>query len=400
MKWRRSDLTYCTNVHPAEDVTAVKAVIQGPLSNIRQIRRLDRMGSGLWLSREVADELCRSEKSLQTFADHLKAHDIELFTLNGFPYGDFHAERVKQQVYQPDWTDDRRLSYTLDLAGILAHVLPGSIAEGTISSVPLGFTPGWNDPHHQTALEKLSRCMHGLDEIRRSSGRSIRLCLEMEPGCVLERTPQLIHLFAAELPTTMRQIGLHPDLLQRHLGTCFDVCHQAVMFEDCYASLQAIHQADIPIGKIQISSALQLSDPSNPTGRGELARFNEARYLHQSCYRDDEDRIHRALDLDQALQTFPETKPWRCHFHIPIQSRLLASKRLNTTQGQILRTLDFLSDYPEVHPHLEVETYTWQVLPEAIRPSNETELVEGLTAELTWLEQAMSARGLLQDDAR
>lgn len=397
MKWRCSDLTYCTNVHPGETATEVQSVIEGPLAAVRRNRQLSRMGSGLWLSREAATELCQSDIALQTFTRSLQTNGIELFTLNGFPYGNFHAGRVKQQVYQPDWSSDQRLDYTLDLAGILAKVMPSGKPEGTISSVPLGFIPNWNDSCQQAAMGRLGRCISSLDRLRQETGRSIRICLEMEPGCVLERTDQLIPLFGEHLPRALTERGLDPGLIRQHLGICFDVCHQAVMFEDTYVSLRRIHHAEIPIGKIQISSALELIDPTDPVGRQELAQFIEARYLHQSCYRDADNQPQRVMDLDEALQTFPHSVPWRCHFHVPIQSRQLISHRLGTTQDQIFRALDFLRDHPDIHPHLEVETYTWQVLPAAVRPTNESALVAGLSAELEWLEQALLTRGLLQE---
>ncbi|RDH88471.1 MAG: AP endonuclease [endosymbiont of Escarpia spicata] len=398
--WHRSDLTYCTNVHPSETLEQLLAVIDGPLSAVRQARRLPNMGSGLWLSRTAATKALASDKAYLAFSQTLDANGIDLFTLNGFPFGDFHSKRVKEQVYQPDWTEEARLLYTLDLAVILAGVMPPERQEGTISSVPLGFGPDWSEARQATALDTLCLCIGGLYEIHQETGCSIRLCLEMEPGCVLEETDRLIPFFTRELPRALEQLQMDPDLLFQHLGICFDVCHQAVMFEDAYESLSRIHQAGIPVGKIQISSALELSNPANQSARNELAEFIETRYLHQSCHLDENNQVQRVMDLDQAVETFPRTTPWRSHFHIPIQTRELASGSLGTTQDQILRTLDFLLDHPDFHPHLEVETYTWQVLPEAIRPKDEPALIEGLSAELEWLEQAMQSRGLLQETSQ
>ncbi len=398
--WHRSDLTYCTNVHPSETLEQLLAVIDGPLAAVRQERRLANMGSGLWLSHTAATKLLASDKAYRAFSRTLDANGIDLFTLNGFPYGDFHAKRVKECVYLPDWSDDTRLLYTLDLAVILAGVMPPEQQEGTISSIPLGFAPDWGEARQERALNSLCRCIGALHEIHQETGCSIRLCLEMEPGCVLETTDQLIPLFAREVPRALEQQQMDPNLLFQHLGICFDVCHQAVMFEDVYESLSRIHQAGIPVGKIQISSALELCNPASQTARNELAEFIETRYLHQSCHLDENNQVQRALDLNQAMETFPQTTPWRSHFHIPIQTRELVTGSLGTTQDQILRTLDFLLDHPDFHPHLEVETYTWQVLPEAIRPKDEPALIEGLSAELEWLEQAMLSRSLLQETSQ
>jgi hypothetical protein len=168
------------------------------------------------------------------------------------------------------------------------------------------------------------------------------------------------------------------------------------MFEDTYAAMRRIVDAGIHIGKIQVSSALELADPEDDEARAALAGFIEAKYLHQSCSRDRQGRLHSVLDLDQAFSALPASAPWRVHFHVPIQAQSLICDGLRTTQREIGRTLDFLRDNPDLHPHLEVETYTWSVLPPAIRPDGES-IVDGLAAELQWLETEMRQRDLLLD---
>jgi len=219
----------------------------------------------------------------------------------------------------------------------------------------------------------------------------------MEPGCVLESTDALIPFFSTELPDFFISRGHDPNLINRYLGICYDVCHQAVMFEDTYQSLTRIHEAGISIGKIQISSALELKDPKDKSARDSLHGFIEQKYLHQSRCLDNNNKLYDVMDLDQAFTDFPEDFAWRTHFHVPIQAQTLISDGLTTTQDEICRTLDFLRDHPELHPHLEVETYTWTALPEQIRPKDESTLVDGLCAELHWLETEMQKRGLLQD---
>jgi len=395
--WCRSELTYCTNVHPGENLQQVEAVIRGPLHKVRQNRALDVMGGGLWLSNATALKLS-SDESLKAFAEQLLQNGISLFTLNGFPTQGFHAQRVKQAVYHPDWSEPERLHYTLRLAHILSALLDSDQAEGTISSVPLGFAPEWNPTRNTLAREALCQCLLGLDKIHQQSGRRIRLCLEMEPGCVLESTDELIPYFTSELPQHMRDHGLDPGLIDRHLGICFDVCHQAVMFEDCYDSLSRIHAAGIKIGKIQISSALQLNTPEDSDARNSLAGFIEDKYLHQSRCIDDSGQLLKVMDLDQAFTDFPRAGAWRTHFHVPIQAETLISDGLGTTQREIGRTLDFLRDNPGIHPHLEVETYTWTALPEEIRPKDNDMMIDGLTAELQWLESEMQSRRLLREE--
>lgn len=393
--WGRSSLVYCSNVHPAESLSDVRALISGPLSGIRNKRSLPFMGSGLWLNAAVARTLTHVDGELVRFNALLEENAIRLITLNGFPYGDFHGDSVKERVYTPDWSLAERLDYTLQLATILARFLPLNEAEGTISTLPIGLNC---DPQtYASALRMLCEAVLELHLLEKQFGRRIRLCLEMEPGCMVESTGQLIRLFTQELPATAHETGLDAELLHQHLGICFDVCHQAVMFEDPYQSLQKIHAAGIVVGKIQVSSALELQRPQDDEARLALAEYVEPRYLHQVRARCANGKIRGVMDLPQALQTgdMPRDVPWRVHFHVPIQTDAVADGRLVTTQSAIERTLDFLVDQPTVTPHLEVETYTWQVLPDALRPQTEEDLENGIVAELAWLESQMRQRHLL-----
>jgi hypothetical protein len=309
----------------------------------------------------------------------------------------FHAKHVKQAVYRPDWSEPQRLDYTLMLARVLARLMASDAPVGTISSLPLGFGSHWDSARQVCSMNALFVCVVELDRIYRQTGKQIRLCLEMEPGCVLQDTDGLIDFFTRELATHANDKGLDKHLIARHLGICFDVCHQAVMFEDVYQALDRIHKAGIAIGKIQISSALELRNPDNTDARAALSRFTEEKYLHQTVCRDDDGRLIQAPDLAQAFNSLPRTHSWRVHFHVPVQAETLVSEHLGTTQYAIGQALDFLRDNPELHPHLEVETYTWTVLPEEIRPKDDRMIVDGLGGELRWLEGEMERRNLLLD---
>ena len=68
----------------------------------------------------------------------LEEKNCYVFTINGFPYGNFHGERVKEQVYRPDWSNPDRLEYTVLLFEILEKLLqPGE--EGSVSTLPGSF---------------------------------------------------------------------------------------------------------------------------------------------------------------------------------------------------------------------------------------------------------------------
>ncbi|MCP3868258.1 MAG: metabolite traffic protein EboE [Gammaproteobacteria bacterium] len=399
--WSRSRLAYCSNVHPAGSLAQLSGVVRDQISGVRRLRGLDTMGSGLWLEAGVARELVSSSHALNEFTTLLTESGLELFTLNGFPYGNFHQGSVKQKVYQPDWADPTRFDYTLNLARILAHCLPSDCSEGSISTLPLGYAPDWNRQRNDQALNALCRMALALSKLRQRSDRHIRICLEMEPGCVLESTDQAIQLFSRRLPEAGRRCGVSESILADHLGVCYDICHQAVMFEHPRESLSRISDADIRVGKIQVSSALELPAPSITDLKPLLQPFSEPIYLHQVRTLDHRSQVCGAEDIPQALtgKHLPRINPWRIHFHVPIQARSMEHERLGTTQTEIEEVLDYLQSH-SIRPHLEVETYTWQVLPRFLRPDSDVQLQQGIARELDWLEGAMGRRGMLEETNR
>jgi len=296
----------------------------------------------------------------------------------------------------PDWSDPRRRDYTLALAGLLAECLPPHAWEGTISTMPLGFQPTWTRARHAAALTALVAMARELGELAQRHGHAIRVCLEMEPGCVLERTDQVVELFTRDLPAAAAKLGVDAALLDAHLGVCFDICHQAVMFEDAQAALARLAAANVHVGKIQVSSALEAVLPAQ--ARAALAHYDEPRYLHQVRTAPLADGTQAGvMDLGAALEPdgLPDSAAWRVHFHVPIQADALADGMLTTTRAEIGKVLDYLAREPGLHPQLEVETYTWHVLPPDVRPADDEALIDGLAAELAWLEGELAARKLL-----
>jgi len=394
--WQRGELAYCSNVHPAATLAAVQRDTLPAISAVRERRGLAAMAAGLWLSADAAAALAADAQARAAFAAALDAAGLHLITLNGFPFGDFHGAQVKRGVYRPDWADPARAEYTLQLAHLLAALLPDGVVDGTISTLPLGLARDWDAQRQAAALAALCRLAAGLAALHAETGRQIRVCLEMEPACVLERTAQTLDLFRRLLPAAADRLGVPQDVLQAHLGVCFDVCHQAVMFESPGEALAQLAAADIVVGKVQVSSALVFDAGSGHDPAEALGDYAEPRYLHQVLTRDDDGRPFGTLDLPQALAGgLGRAHPWRVHFHVPIQAAGLDHPALGTTQGAILEALDFLAAHPGQRPHLEVETYTWQVLPEGLRPGDPVALCAGLADELGWLEQAMRVRGLL-----
>ena len=373
-------LSYCTNVHPGRTLEEVRRGLHTYTSRL-QAELGKPVAAGLWLAAPVVSELLAQPTALQTFARELRDLGLTCYTLNGFPFGDFHSARVKENVYLPDWTTSERLEYTVGCAQVLASLLPEG-AEGSISTVPLGFK-GFAHPlgFADQCANQLYQLARRLEQLSVETGRTIRLAIEPEPFCVLETTPETLAFFARlwERAPDARTL----DAARRHLGVCYDVCHQAVEFEDVPASIASLAQAGIRINKVHITCAIEVAAPAaHPDALVALARYVEPRYLHQTIGRTAAGSLVRSVDLSQALTGQPpreylEAQAWRVHFHVPVNAEQLGP--LGTTRPQIGEALGAVAalDYA---PHLEVETYTWEVLPEA--PTQSPELVAGLTREL------------------
>lgn len=369
-------LGYCTNVHPGRSVAEVEAGLDRYTVPVRE--RLGRpVAAGLWLARPVLDELLATPNGVARFADGLAARGLSCHTLNAFPYGDFHAARVKENVYRPDWAAPERLAYTTGCAAVLAALLPAK-TDGSISTLPLGFK-GFTHPAGFTAAvtRQLVECARLLHRLREDTGRTVRLAIEPEPFCMLETTAEAIAFFEQ----LWRAAGPAEEAARTHLGICFDVCHQAVEFEDVGSAVRELDRAGVRINKVQISCAVQLDRPvANPEGLAALRQYIEPRYLHQTFARCPDGRVIGAVDLTDELLTSPPpgfatADCWRVHFHVPVDADRLGP--LGTTRPAVAATLAAVArlDYA---PHLEVETYTWEVLPGVSPP----DLAAGLAREL------------------
>ena len=397
MGWSKNQIGYCSNVHAGESAIQVEENIIRYTSPLRQNRGLASMQHGLWLSKQACKDYFTDSHKLARLKKLLIDHQLLVVTLNVFPVGNFHAERVKQAVYRPHWGERERLDYTLMAAEILASLLPDSNTFGTLSSLPLGYAQQWNDKDQTHALEFLCATVIGLAKLEMSSGKHIQLCLEMEPGCVLQRTPELIDFFQQQLPPVAKQYNITLDQLYRYLGICFDVCHQAVMYENIYNSLNSIVKAEINIGKIQVSSALRVNNPNQSEVKSWLSEFAESRYLHQTTGIDKQRNTLFSDDLELALidSDFAKLDEWRIHFHVPVHVSTLGEQWIKTTAADIKTVFLFLYEHPECKPHLELETYSWNVLPPQHRPGNDEELILGIQSELDFIETSLNQQGLL-----
>lgn len=371
-------LSYCTNVHPGRSVAEVEEGLDRYTLPIRSGYG-SPLAAGLWLAAPVVRELESTPSALQRFAEGLNRRGLACYTLNAFPYGDFHSARVKENVYLPDWSAPSRLDYTLACARVLATLLPEN-TEGSISTVPLGFKP-FDQPADfaDRCAGQLIQLARGLDQLQATTGKTIRLAIEPEPFCVLETTAETVSFFD-RLRVRAADAG-SLELVRKYLGVCYDICHQAVEFEDVAASIRTLADADIRINKVHITCAIEVTNPgSDLTARQALGRYIEPRYLHQTFARTAAGEIVRQVDLDERLtqappQSFQDAPMWRIHFHVPVDAEHLGP--LGTTRGELKKALAALPELSYA-PHLEVETYTWEVLPEATAP----DIVDGFTREL------------------
>jgi len=373
MTLSRLPLSYCTNVHPGRSLVEVQDGLTRFTLPIRE-RFGEPLAAGLWLSRPVIDEL-QAADSLARFADFLRERELPCYTLNAFPYGDFHSDRVKEQVYLPDWTHSDREYYTLNCARVLAALLPDGI-DGSLSTVPLGFKALAKSPDFlDWCLARIITTAEGLARLHDHTGRTVRLAIEPEPLCVLETTDETVAFFQ-RLRDRAESAG-QLDAVREHLGVCYDVCHQSVEFEDVAASIRQLVAADIRINKVHISCAIEAKNPTrDPAVREALLRYVEPRYLHQTFA--GSRAWHTDLDRELVKSPPPEFAAadiWRVHFHVPVDAERLGP--LGTTRADLQRALAVLPELPYA-PHLEVETYTWEVLPDGGR----TELVDGFAREL------------------
>jgi sugar phosphate isomerase/epimerase len=371
-----SRIAYCTNVHAGADLAETEAQLA---EHAATVRRLVAPGGmlpiGLWLSAMAAGTL-DSRRAVLAFRERLAALGLEVVTLNGFPFIDFHDHVIKHAVYEPHWGRPERLAYTIRLANILVDLLPDHVREASISTVPIGWRATFTNEGCAAsvgiAVSQLEAMAAHLRHIERERGVLIHVDLEPEPGCLLDRAHHVVDLFD--------QCFSRSSDVRRYIGVCHDICHSAVMFEAQADAIDAYAAAGIRVGKIQVSSAIE-ADGSREALEA-LREFDEPKYLHQTCVKlASSNEIRFFEDLRPALGV-PPKGTFRTHFHVPIHIGNVGP--LRTTRDEITTCLRALS--PDAAPTIEVETYAWGVLPQALRPST---LAEGIAEEIRWLRGAV-----------
>lgn len=382
-------VAYCTNIHRGESWAEVLAALEHHTLAVRDRvlgNRETPFAIGLRLSARAARELS-DPAQLSGFRHWLDRHRAYVFTINGFPFGEFHGTRVKEQVYQPDWTSPERLAYTNLLFDLLGELVPEGV-EGSVSTVPVSFKAFGLDPRAlKSARENLWRAIEHVERVARRSRRRLHLGLEPEPLCTLETTTEAVEFFGR-----MREDRPGDLRIEEHLGINYDCCHLAIEFETAAEALGRLRQHRILLSKIHLSNALRVRP--TPGIRRALGAFTENTYLHQVVERAPDGTLRRFCDLPDALAGASTLEPgsgheWRIHFHVPLHHQPTASSLFETTSDHVEATLDWLAVHPEAAPHLEMETYTWEVLPPELKARG---VVDQLTSEYAWSLAALSAR--------
>jgi sugar phosphate isomerase/epimerase len=352
-------------------------------------------GVGLRLSAAAA-EVLEDPAVLEEFRHFLASGGYYVVTINGFPYGAFHGTRVKEHVYEPDWRHVSRVTYTNRLASLLATLAAGhGVDAPSVSTVPGAFRAGISTDDDRAAVARgfLRHAAH-LIEVRRRTGQNITLAIEPEPACQFETTTEVIEfldtwvLQPAAIDEVVHETGIAitPADLRLHLGVCLDTCHLAVAGEDPVEALARIHAAGFRVHKVQVSSALSVTTPGASDTQAALARFADDTYLHQVIERGP-GGVVRFDDLPEALAAARRGEcgrgPWRVHFHVPIFLESLGV--FATTQPELREALHAVLRQ-NACAQFEVETYTWDVLPQEFRS---TSLVEAIARELAWAREVI-----------
>ncbi|MFD2999652.1 metabolite traffic protein EboE [Pontibacter toksunensis] len=393
-------LTYCTNIHPGETWEDVFQQLQTYFPPLKKKLSPDqRFGIGLRLSNKASEQILEGN-NLNEFKQWLQDQDLYVFTMNGFPYGGFHKQSVKDDVHKPDWTTNERLMYTVRLARILAELLPDGM-EGGISTSPLSYKPWFLESDDSKvksvfnqSTEKLVSLVIELLQLKQETGKTIHIDIEPEPDGLLENSKEVINFYQEWLiPAGVKALheleGLSKDdareAVLHHIQVCYDVCHFALAYEKPAEAFAKLTHAGIKVGKIQLSAALKTSLPKNDVvTRGKLAEtfacFAESTYLHQVVELDEDGELTHYPDLTFALQHIrkPNATEWRMHFHVPLFTQQYGG--LQSTQEDITEVLRLMQQ-KQLTAHLEVETYTWDVLPEDMKK----DLSESIQRELEWV---------------
>ncbi len=397
---RLGHLAYSTLVHPSDTWDEMRDSLISHAPVIKAKVSPDApFGVSLRLSAASERMLSGDLKERHWLREFLASEDLYVYTANAFPYGPFKGRRVMEEVYEPDWASEERTSFTIAVADILADIAAPGI-EPSIQTAPLAFRPSVSGPGYIADFTRnLLRVVAHLIDLERRTGRRVKVALEPEPFCFLETTPETIayfneHIYSTDGTATLAALTRLPvsevhGLVRRHLGVVFDICHQSVEFEDIADSLRLLASAGVPIFKLQVAAALRVPEVT-PETIGGLGPFTDTIYLSQTTELRD-GKLNRFLNLADAIEAWRAgpggTREWRTHFHVPVFLDDLGA--FGTTRAGIEDALRVHAATP-LSDHLEIETYTWDVLPARLKTSD---IDEYIAREIEWVRDQLLLAG-------
>ncbi|MEO8667249.1 MAG: metabolite traffic protein EboE [Bauldia sp.] len=388
---RLGHLCYSTLVHPSDNWDQLWDSVNRYLPVVKKRFCPDKpFGISLRVAAKSAERLTSDRGELEKLKDFFATNGMYLFTANAFPYGSFKNERVKELVYEPDWRTDERATYTKRVADILAEIVPAGIVS-SIQTPPLGFKPRvtGEDVVDAYTRQVLDVCAHLID-IENRTGKTVVLALEPEPACFLEHTSETIDYFQKRLysksgaAALAKATALSPAQaeieIRKHLGTVFDICHQAVEFEDVVDSLKSLKAAGVPVTKFQIASAVRIPNVTDDKVKA-LKAYDDPIYFHQTVEKRN-GKLTFYTDLPEAFAAYekdPGPREWRTHFHVPVFIDDLGA--FKTTRPDIEAAIALHRAEP-LSNQVEIETYTWDVLPAEHKTGDINDYV---VRELEWV---------------
>ncbi|MBT3376107.1 MAG: metabolite traffic protein EboE [Lentisphaerae bacterium] len=381
-------LTYCLNVHPGETWEENFEAIRTKAVTVRnKVNAPGRFGLGLRLSCQAADQLV-DPGQLRCFRDFLAANELYAFTVNGFPYGQFHQTSVKDRVYAPDWRSDERVTYSKTLGDVMAGILPEGVS-GSISTVPGSYGPWITcDRDVIKMAENLAETAVHFHGIRNRTGQDVVLALEPEPDCFLGTMADVEAFFSGALLAhgsawVRKRLGVSLEtaeqIVRDHVGLCLDTAHMAVEFEDLGGVFGRARALGMRLAKVHLSAALSVLPQRDAASA--LTPFVEEVYLHQVRMRGADGSTETFADLDAAITHAEQGagREWRVHFHVPLFFEEAGALRSTT----YLFTPEVVAELRSgICPHLEIETYTFGVLPPALQV---TDVTDGIAREYKWV---------------
>ena len=380
-------LAYCTNVHRGETWAETFDALNTHTLRVKErVQPNGRYAIGLRLSDQASRELA-DPKAILDFQRWLEQHDCYVFTINGFPFGQFHGTRVKENVHRPDWTDPRRVDYTNRLFDLLVQLIPLGV-EGSVSTSPGSFKDFITSPEQERVLrDNYWRCVEHIADLSERANRQLHLGVEPEPFGWFENTTETLNFFEQ-----MREEHPGDSRLERHLGVNYDACHFAIEFENPVQAVARFQKHGIRLSKIHLSSALRLRP--DVEALKQLTAFDEEVYLHQVIVRSPNGVLTKFPDLPPALKSSTAQVPadgdeWRIHFHVPLHWQ--PNGELGNTADHVLDLLTMLQAQPHLCSHLEMETYTWAVMPELI---HSPDVADQIVGEYDWTLKELRTRSL------